>query len=184
MHDHSPFRLTKKELIQSGINNTRFKHTLSFIGDHTSKLALDIGERNPLTPLLEEKLKINIQNTNIDLDVENLSGQYDTIFCFEIIEHLMNPLHLLIEIRNCLKGNGICYISTPICKPHFLWDPHHFTEYDHHRLNALVNRAGFEIIRYKVVRSRPLFWYLGGIRPLIRFFVNKTILIELRKKAP
>ncbi|MCC7430963.1 methyltransferase domain-containing protein [bacterium] len=174
------FRLTEDELIDSAKNNIRILHTLDFIGNHKTAKSLDVGERNPITPLLEKQLQTKIENTSIDLDTEKLEGNFDTVFCFEVVEHLMNPLHLLLEIRSCLTSNGTLFLSTPLHKPHFLWDKHHFTELDFGRLKTLVTRAGFTITKSKIVRSRPLWWYFRGFRPLLRLFFNRTIILELK----
>ena len=78
---------------------------LDFIGKINIGKALDIGTRNPITELLEQNFSTTIDSTNIDLDVEKLSGKYDTVFCFEVLEHLFNPLHLLLEVHNVLKND-------------------------------------------------------------------------------
>lgn len=181
MTDKSRYRLTQDELQQSSKNNLRIQKTLEFVNTHKPSKALDIGERNPLTPLLEKKFDIKIENTSIDLDEEKINDKFDTIFCFEVLEHLMNPLFFLKNLRNTLDDNGVLFLSTPTHKPHFLWDKHHFTEYDFDRLKNLLNRSGFKIIKYQKVRTRPIWWHLTGLRPFIRLFINKSIILELRK---
>ncbi|MFQ5879350.1 MAG: class I SAM-dependent methyltransferase [Dehalococcoidia bacterium] len=41
------------------------------------------------------------------------SGSFDAIFCGEIIEHLVDPDHLLDEIRRLLTPQGLCVLTTP-----------------------------------------------------------------------
>lgn len=176
---HNPFLMDPFELSGRGNTIKRYRSTIEFIGDHHLGAVLDIGERNPLTEQLEDRYGITIENTTVDLDLVPLSGTYDTVFCFEVIEHLMNPLHLMLQIRGVLKESGRLFMSTPKHKPHFLWGKYHFTEYDEKRLLALVARAGFRIIRFEEFRTMPFWWHFLGIRPLIRAFYNKVLILEL-----
>lgn len=159
----------------------RHNATFEFIGKREFGATLDIGPRNPFTIRLEEKYHISVDNTDGDLDIIDLQGSYDTVFCLEVIEHLMNPLRLLHQINAVLKPQGSLFLSTPKHKPHFLWDKHHFTELDDFRLNALVTRAGFKIIRKKFFRTTPLWWHFTGFRPFFRLFFNRSRIVELIK---
>jgi len=38
---------------------------------------------------------------------------FDTIFCFEVMEHIDNYASMLLEIKNCLSLNGTFYIAVP-----------------------------------------------------------------------
>jgi len=159
----------------------RHEFTVKFVGDRDLGTVLDIGERNPLTERFEKLKGLKIQNTIGDLDCLTLEGGYDSVFCFEVIEHLMNPLNLLLQIHSVLRPSGRLFLSTPKHKPHFLWGEHHFTEYDEKRLGALIARAGFVIERNAEFRTMPLWWHFLGIRPLIRIFNNSVFITELRK---
>ena len=51
-----------------------------------------------------------------DIDGEPLpfeKDSFDAIFCGEVIEHLLDPDHLLDEIHRTLKPGGIAIITTP-----------------------------------------------------------------------
>jgi len=158
----------------------RHRYTLDFIGSRHLGRTLDVGDRNPLTVRLEEKFGVSIESTTGDLDSIDLDGMFNTIFCFEVIEHLMNPLRLLQGLRRILRPNGSLFLSTPKHKPHFLWDVHHFTELDRQRLQSLVDRAAFSISRNAEFRTMPFWWYFTGVRPLVRMFFNKIFILELR----
>jgi 2-polyprenyl-3-methyl-5-hydroxy-6-metoxy-1,4-benzoquinol methylase len=96
---------------------------------------------------------------------------------FEIIEHLMNPLWFLWQVRQALKPDGTLCLSTPINKPKFFWRPDHFHEVDEYRLNRLIERAGFEIIR----RERKRFYRINGLRSIIRYVLKTgTMFMEVK----
>jgi SAM-dependent methyltransferase len=177
---NNPFLMDPFESAHDRNTVRRHEATIAFIGEISIGDALDIGERNPLTERLEGKYSVHIRNTSGDLDNPKLNGVFDSIFCFEVIEHLMNPLNLLLEIRRVLRPSGRLFLSTPKHKPHFLWGQYHFTEFDEERLRALVTRAGFEIRRKAEFRTMPIWWHFLGIRPLIRFFHNKVFILELK----
>ena len=48
-----------------------------------------------------------------DITNDNLAGDYDVITCFEVLEHLVDPLKALEKIRGALKANGEMVISLP-----------------------------------------------------------------------
>ncbi|MBT3216225.1 MAG: methyltransferase domain-containing protein [Candidatus Marinimicrobia bacterium] len=143
---------------------------------------LDIGDENPVSEKLSSNYNINISQTDIDLDIEKLNGTFDTVFCFEVVEHLFNPLHLLLEINKVLVDGGTLYLSTPKRRPHFMWYKYHFHEFSKEELENLINRAGFKIKRmdYKM-SGRPLIGYFRGIRPILRLFLERKCLLEIIK---
>ena len=135
----------------------RWEKTLAFLNeDKTVKSALDIGDCTPFTKNLESFFNCPFDNPNIDLDEEHLTGEYDIITAFEVIEHLYNPLHFLMEIKRVLKSGATLYLSTPKGKPYFLWSEEHFHEMGYTRLNSLINRAGFSIVRKKQIRIHSI----------------------------
>ena len=156
---------------------------ISFIpNEYNFGKVLDIGEINYVSKKLSQHYNIEIDQTNIDLDVGTLEGQYDTIFCFEVIEHLFNPLHLLLQMKNILKPNGNIFLSTPKRRPHFMWYKYHFHEFSKTELNNLFLRADMKIIKkeYKMT-GRPIINYFKGVRPLLRLFIERKCLVQLSK---
>jgi|TARA_B100000315_G_scaffold258072_1_gene308982 hypothetical protein len=160
-----------------------FETIKQFIGDKNDfGKVLDIGEENPVSRKLSSYYDISIDQTDIDLDVETLDGNYKTVFCFEVVEHLFNPLHLLLEINKVLETNGSLILSTPKRRPHFMWYKYHFHEFSKEELQNLITRAGFKIkrIEYKM-SGRPLLGYFKGVRPILRLFLERKCLLELIK---
>ncbi len=79
---------------------------------------------NRLTPEIQKNY-FGYDGTKIDnapfnyeqVDLDNFStskeGYFDAAFCFETLEHLTNPYSCLMEVKKCLKKDGILYLSIP-----------------------------------------------------------------------
>ena len=178
---NGPYRnIIDSDYVSNRHVHIRWEQTLIFLRkDKKCKIGLDIGDKSPMTEQLEQYFNCKFNNTNIDLDFDDLCGKYEIVTAFEIIEHLFNPLHFLIQVKNILNENGTLYLSTPKGKPYFLWSEDHYHEMREDRLRALIDRAGFSIIRKKEIRIHPLKFYFTGFRPLLRFFYDKHLLMEL-----
>ena len=58
----------------------------------------------------------NIQVVKGNLNKEGISfqnGSFDAVTCLDVIEHVFDPVALLIEINRVLKKNGILILTTP-----------------------------------------------------------------------
>ncbi len=154
------------------------------IPDITGRDVLDIGQRSPLTDSIEEALQIKIDNTSGDLDLAFTAPKkaYDIIIYSHTIEHQFNPLYTLIEIHKLLKDNGTLFIMLPE-RGKILWDRGHYHEIDSYRFKELVERGGFKIIKKENHRPwrHPLF-YLRGLRPFLRLFLEFNANYALKKK--
>jgi SAM-dependent methyltransferase len=156
---------------------------MQFIGDQLRGRALDVGPRNPFTDLLGARYGIPIDSTEGDLDELELTGMYEVVFHFEVLEHLMNPLFHLRQVRRVLRENGTVYLSTPVGKPHFLWSSYHFHEFHPRELNALLSTAGFSVERQAEFLFHPLRFYFTGMRPLLRLLFERCQIYALRKAS-
>jgi|GEM_PF-6136217 len=151
---------------------------LAFLQD-TPRPIYDLGEPNYKKSLLSSALGQIPSVYGIDFDCDELPVVAGTWFCFEILEHLYNPLHFLEQLRTQLEENGVIYLSTP-ARPHFLWTEHHFHEIDDQRIQWLFDRAQLKICRQTKIRLfRGWRFHLSGIRPLLRVGTY-TRLYELR----
>lgn len=57
-----------------------------------------------------------IEAVQLDIDQEDLpfeDGSFDAVYCGEIIEHVFDTDHLLLEVTRVLKRRGVCVLTTP-----------------------------------------------------------------------
>ena len=142
-----------------------------------SGIILDLGYKvNDFPSLLEKEFSIEIKNTKFDLDECNgqLCDQnpFDSIFAFDVIEHLIDPLQCLLWCRK--RTIGSVYVSVPLYKP--LWKScKHFHEFRIDEFRMLVDKAGLHMTDRRILYPT----HLTGIRPLLKKFIIRTLLVKL-----
>lgn len=166
----------------------RWRKEIYFLKDYLfpEMRILDIGEYNPLTFKICNEFKIDhIDNTYGDLD-ENFEiprEDYDFVINSHVIEHVFNPLHQLMRIRQVMKPDAVLFISTPI-HPYFLGtSPGHFHEMDRYRFEKLIARAGFEIKVWDAFYPYDHWSWRSftGLRPFVRSFYKTQALVICKK---
>ncbi|ABL66428.1 methyltransferase domain-containing protein [Chlorobium phaeobacteroides] len=166
-------------------NRLRWQKTLAFLQASPVALpkavaGLDLGGRTPLTDVLEKFFDCPFHATAIDLDVEPLEGAYGVVTAFEVLEHLFNPLHALLQVRRVLAGQDArLFVSMPLAKPAMLASLDHFHEMSGDAALSLFTRAGFRVVRSDAFRIRKWPFYLTGLKPVLRAFYEKVVIYEL-----
>ena len=134
---------------------------------------LDIGcGEQPLRPLFQGRVdriwgidhprtlhpdeKIDVFGTALCLPFRSQS--FDAALCFQVLEHVPEPLELLREARRVLKPGGHLILTAP-----HIWNlheqPHDYFRYTLYGLEHLFRRAGFEVTE---------------IRPMAGYFVTAS----------
>lgn len=95
-------------------------------------------------------------------DVQNMGmvreGSYDTALCFEVLEHVPDPGRALVEIYRILAPGGILLLTVPhLSRLHDV--PHDYYRYTRYGLQALLARAGFEVL--ELCEKAGLLSFLG-----------------------
>lgn len=95
-------------------------------------------------------------------DIQHLDmlapASFDTVLCFEVLEHVPDPQQALHGIAHILKPGGVALISVPyLSRPHDL--PHDYYRYTAYGLRHLVTEAGLEVTELKI--KGGLFAFLG-----------------------
>lgn len=125
-----------KPLLGSGPANNVNK----YVGVDLNKLKPSKSSRVDLRP----EFDFTSRYTEILADYPE---KFDRIFCFEVIEHML-PAHgknLLRGIKECLKPEGLFFISTP-CYDGHRHAKNHIHEYTVDELREYLVEAGFEVV--------------------------------------
>jgi SAM-dependent methyltransferase len=125
-------------------------------------------------------------------DVQNMhmlrEKSYNSAICFEVLEHVPDPMQAITEIARILQKDGILILSVPhLSRLHE--EPYDFFRYTKYGLQALLENAGFHIVE---IQPRGglfsflgqqfstmfvcCFWHIPILKHLI-FFVNKWLCV-------
>ncbi len=90
-----------------------------------------------------------------DLDSGRLpfdSEQFDVVTMLEVIEHLKNFRHALVEVKRVMRHNGFCFITTPA--PPSNRDPTHVSVYPSEVWREVFHEIGLvETCRAKKLKT-------------------------------
>lgn len=80
-----------------------------------------------------------------------LSGKFDLICAFEVLEHVQDDIFVLRQINRILKKNGVCLISFPL-NTHF-WNSYdatvgHVRRYNPEKIEETFAMCGLKIVKY------------------------------------
>jgi SAM-dependent methyltransferase len=116
--------------------------------------------------------KVDVYYDGITIPFSN--DYFDSIVCFEVLEHVFNPDIFLKEANRVLKPGGTAIFTIP-----FIWDeheqPYDFARYSSYGLKYLFTKYGFDVIE-----SRK---YLCDLR-LISLLMNAYIYKIFKKLIP
>lgn len=168
----NPLRLDPYENKSQQVRN-HYDETLRFLRGrvNSNQSIIDIGQRSPLTDIMEADLNIKITNTTGDLDQGfefESTDPADVIIYSHTIEHQFNPLYTLLRIKEKMQPDGVLYIMLP-SRGRLLWTAGHFHEIDHYRMGLLIKRAGLKIVGYERRKHwRGIRDYFTGFRMMLR----------------
>ena len=141
-----------------------------------------------LATSLDKKYKLDINYENIP---ENESS-YDIVVCSEVLEHLFNVGHCLMEINRVLKHQGKLVVTVPNFSfwrfridslmgriPYVVSDERHIQTFNKELLTKRLNKAGFDVLR--LIGSRFRLKFLLGIS--VSFF-SETLMVLASKSKP
>ena len=78
------------------------------------------------------------------------AGSFDTAICFQVLEHVPEPLELLQEARRVLRPGTHLILTAP-----HIWNvheaPHDYFRYTKYGLEHLFRKAGFEVVEVRAM---------------------------------
>lgn len=131
---------------------------------------------------------------------------FDAVTCLEVIEHLLNPCHLLSEMYRILRPDGQLVLTTPNIRnfrnlytlifkgtfPHtssdaFVWGGGHLHYFTRKDIGSLLKNVGFQRIKFSInqnqflsSKKRNLIYSLVGEKMFGEWFCG-SITVEARK---
>ena len=163
----------------------RYQITTDFIKKFVDKneLILDLGIENPLSKMLKNNGYNIINTSGEDLDIDQSAVKETNatvVTAFQIFEHLLNPFQLLMSIK---ANKLVC--SVPLS----LWfanayrnskdiRDNHFHEFEDWQFRLLLQKTGWKIIEEKKFTNTVK---KIGLRPLLRLFTNRYLIIYAEK---
>jgi hypothetical protein len=165
---------------------SHIRQALKYMDRHfkISGKVLDVGAFNPLTAAMQHHFNVKIDNTigNLDEQVSAPGKDYDRIIYSHVMEHQMNPLFTLCELKKLMKDDALMLIGLPR-RGKLLWTKGHFHEIDEYRFRELIRVAGMVMIHRKIGKScRHPLTYFTGIRPILRLFFEFNVTYILKKE--
>lgn len=100
-------------------------------------------------------------------EAEFSNEKFDLVILSQILEHLLDPLQVLIKIRKLLKRGGVIAVAVPNVdailikilqsKSSFLGLPDHIIHFSREGLGAILQRAGFDIKLHRYISRIPYY---------------------------
>jgi len=134
---------------------------------------LDIGPPNKFAEDLGQCFNLyNIVSTSGNLNDYTWTPDkplqpFGTVFCFEVLEHLMSPWMMLKRLQNFIYEGTSIYITYPR-RMEMFWTHAHFHEYSKKRFRYMLRDLNYTIEDYNWWWYPPVEVKLG-IRPLLRW---------------
>lgn len=142
-------------------NDVALKQIDRYLPGDEEHPALDVGCGNSLMRQMLVERYGEIETSDIDLDLYcypyEWESRFRTVFSFEVLEHLLNPLHHLQELWRITKPGYNLYLTTPndyslVYKLQHLLSIRHPTHF--HQFNIRDLREVFKHARWEIVEMR------------------------------
>ena len=126
---------------------------------------------------------------NLDIQIGELTtcdlepGSFDALTLWDVIEHVPDPLEVMVQAHRLLAPNGLVAISTPnidgifprlsytVAKAINYWPhpepPAHLTQFSTKTLTSMLENAGFRVLS-SFTRRIPMHYSFGSRSELIR----------------
>lgn len=132
-----------------------YGHVLHFLRDVFPKAGLCAAELDENCIAHLKSIGLPVLRPSGDLQ-KTVGDGFDLIICSHVIEHFINPMDHVREIKGMLRKGGHAYMEVPNCPAKWLkrnsWpDEPHITFFDADTVRDLATRVGFEIVSFHTV---------------------------------
>lgn len=131
------------------------------VGVELNPSAVDFGNKRGLTII------------NKPLEQIKFTRKFSAIALYDVLEHLIDPIHLLETLREALEPGGKIYVYVPnfnsaskqllgVKNAHFIWPSHHLTYFTPKTLKQFLERKQFKVFHWET-QGLDLYdwqWYL------------------------
>ncbi|MCK9283865.1 MAG: class I SAM-dependent methyltransferase [Rhodocyclaceae bacterium] len=116
----------------------------------------------------------------------------DNAICMEVLEHLHEPMCVLLEIHRVVRPGGEVLVSTPLCLGEHM-QPYDFQRYTRYALQEMFVRSGFSVLSIQprggfftllaylvaripdeLLRHRSGWWW-SPVKPLLRLVTTYSL---------
>jgi ubiquinone/menaquinone biosynthesis C-methylase UbiE len=148
-------------LLDIGCHSGKFTYEISKKLVHTKITGIDISNDAIKYAIKTYKNISFVVSDAQDISFKNSS--FDYVTCLEVMEHVMSPKKVITEIKRVLKKSGMVIILVPSenilfkliwyfwirLGPGKVWNHTHISEFSGTKLDQLLIKNGFKIIRKK-----------------------------------
>lgn len=131
-------------LLDVGAGRCRYRRLF----DHCEYMTQDFGDYQGTTEgVLKEqwaygRLDYQCDATNIPVEDES----FDAVLCTEVLEHVSEPIKVLMEISRILRRNGRAFLSAPLGSGLHQQPYHFYGGFTPHFYRHFLDNLGFEVI--------------------------------------
>lgn len=164
----------------------RFHQTIDFMKPSLAagSRILDLGTPNDMSEFMTQH-GYTVDNAHgVDFDRQpDIVGRegYDAVTMFEVLEHLINPMGVLMEVKAPKLFASVpldLWFAKAYRNRNDEWDQH-FHEFEDWQFDWLLDKAGWKILR-KEKWTSPV--KKLGFRPILRSFTPRYYIVEAVRK--
>jgi 2-polyprenyl-3-methyl-5-hydroxy-6-metoxy-1,4-benzoquinol methylase len=125
---------------------------------------------------VEKTMSRGVDASVVDITRDSLPSGFDVVVCFEVLEHLLDPLSALRKLASSTKDDGVLVVSLPnefhlwcrlnvlFGRPHFAaHDFPHVRLFDRRAIARLFSDAGLRVLDERPIPVWPPRWSLQGL---------------------